>query len=449
MRSRRSRVILIGLAGVALLLLVAVAMVAVYFLVRGRESATPSWQDPIAASQPAQVAADLALYPLAGSSELETVDVALAYDDLETAYATLVHSLEMTDAQRIGRLVLLGRQFLDAEQPERAAVTFQQVVDLAILSPHLPDPARADALLASGRGWAEMGLDSLALESYDQVYRLALPDSGSPYLQMANRRDLLAALESAYEALGAGEQAAACRDQILALDQAAPQPAAVPGPRPELPLGGDVVSTPEIGALEEARRQAAYALSEAVRQSGQAPAELVEGLAAALRAEDAAKLALYEQELAGTSQSSRRIGAQWQMVKWLMRKYQVASGNLGLSLVPEWESSLADIQSALSKAQEGLFFDYEDLVTALPDAALIGPGSYQVRRQALLDGRLGRYPNYPAEQLTSKLQDAVRGLIASGSVDRLYVDVSSQGVGEALRFLLSNWEEYGLSAQSP
>ncbi len=446
MRSRRNRVVLVLLAGVALLLLVAATMVAVYFVLRGRGTPTPTWQDPITATQTGEVAADLALYPLAGSSELETVDVALAYDDLETAYATLVHGMEMTDAQRIGRLLLLGRQFQEAEKPERATLTFQQVYDLAMLSPRLSDPARADALLASGAAWADMGLDSLAVESFDQVYLLA---TGSPYLQMANRRDLLAALETEYTGLGAAERAATCKEQIMALDQAPPQPPAESGPRPELPLTGDVVSSPEIGGLEEARRQAAYALSDAVRASGEAPPELVEALASALRAEDAAKLALYQQELAGTSQSSRRIGAQWLMVKWLMLKYQVASGSLGLSIVPEWESSLADIRSDLSKAQEGLFFDREDLVTALPDAALIGPGSYQVRRQALLDGRLGRYPNYPAEQLSGKLQDAVRGLIASGSVDRLYVDVSTGGVGEAHHFLLNTWDEYGLSAQSP
>ncbi|RPI51165.1 MAG: hypothetical protein EHM56_09875 [Chloroflexi bacterium] len=437
---------MILLAGMALLLLVAATIVAVYFLLRGRGTEPLTWHDPITACQAEEVAADLALYPLAGASELDTVDAALANDDLETAYATLVHSMELTDAQRIGRLVLLGGRFVDAARPERAAISFQQVYDLAILSPRLADPARADALLASGRGWATMEMEDLALKSYDQVYLLA---TDSPYLQMANRRDLLAALEAAYAALGYGERAAACEAEIVELDQAPPQPPTDPGARPELPLAGEVISSPEVGALEEARRQAAFAALEAVGQGGEVPADVLEALAAALRAEDAAKMALYQQELEGTSQPSRRIGAQWEMIEWLMLKYQVASRGMGLSLVPEWEGSLADIQSALSKAHEGLFFDYEDLVTALPDAALMGPGSYQVRRQVLLDGRMGRYPNYPAEQLTAKLQDAVRGLIASGSVDRLYVDVALGGVGEAHHFFLNSSEEYGLPAQSP
>jgi hypothetical protein len=291
-----------------------------------------------------------------------------------------------------------------------------------------------------------MEMGTQAVESYDQVFLIA---TGSPYLQMANRRDLLTALKTAYAELGDGERAAACEAEVVELDQAPPQPPADPGARPELPLAGDTISTPEVGALEEARRQAAFGVLEAVRQGGEAPANLVDSLAAALRAEDAAKLALYQQELEGTSQPSRRIGAQSEMIEWLMLKYQVASRAMGMSLVPEWEGSLAEIQSALSKAHEGLFFDYEDLVTALPDAALMGPGSYQVRRQVLLDGRLGRYPNYPAEQLTGKLQDAVRGLIASGSVDQLYVDVAAGGVGEAHHFFLNSSQEYGLPVDSP
>jgi hypothetical protein len=445
MRSGRNRLVLILLAGTALLLLIVAAVVAVYFLFIEHGTPTPNWQDPVALCCGDEVAADLALYPLAGASELDTVDAALANNDLETAYAIVVHSMELTDAQRIGRLTLLSGRFLEAGKPDRAALAFQQMYDVAILSPRLPDSARADALLASGRGWAAMEVEALAVGAYDQVYLLA---TGSPYLQQANRRDLLVALETAYAAVGQGERAAHCKDMVMELDQAPPQMPAEPEARVDLPLTGDLVSSPEVGGLEEARRQAAFAVLEAVRQ-GDVPAEVLEGLASALRAEDGAKLALYRQELEGTSQPGRRIGAQRQLTEWLMLKYQVASRGLGLSIVPEWEAGLADIQSELSKAQEGLFFDYEDLVTALPDASLMGPGSYQVRRQVLLDGRLGRYPNYPAAQLTDKLQDAVRSLIAAASDDRLYVDVATGGVEKAQHFFLNSSQDYGLPAQSP
>jgi hypothetical protein len=439
MRSCQGRLVWILLAAVGLLLVVAVVSVVVYLMLQP-QSLTTGWQDPVLAIMPDQIASDLALYPLAGASELETVDAAIASDDLETAYATLVFGLEMSDAQRIGRLILLGGRFTEAEKPDRAAICYQQVYDVAVVSPHLNDPARADALLASGKGWAALEQETQALAAYDQTYLIAVQ---SPYLQMANRRDLLTALEAAYRDLGDEERAATTRAKIVELDQGtSPHPPVAPERMPDLSVGETVISSPEVGNLEEARRQAAYALLQALAEGGEASPDLVNGLAQALQAEDSAKMDLYSRELEGTTQPSKRSVVNSQLIRWLTLKYKIAARGFVLSLVPEWETQLADIQSTLSKAHEGLFFDYEDLVTALPDASLIGPSSYQVRRQVILDGRLGRYPNYPAEQLADKLQDAVQALISSGAVDLLYVDVN---VEEGhLFFFLSPADEYGL-----
>lgn len=445
MRSCQGRLVWILLAVVGLLLIVAVASAAVYLILQRPQTANADWQDPILAILPEQVAPDLALYPLAGASELDTVDAALANADLETAYATLVFGLEMSDSQRIGRLILLGGRFVEAEQPDRASLAYQQVYDMAVLSPTLTDPTRADALLASGKGWASLGDEGRALDAYDQAYLIAVQ---SPYLQMANRRDLLVALEAAYGELGDAGRAEASRAGIIELDQqTSPHPPAAPAQVPDLFRGESVVSSPEVGGLEEARRQAAFALLQPLLDGVEPPANVVNDLAQALRAEDAAKLDLYRRELEGTTQSSKRIDVSWQLIRWLMLKYKVASQGYGIPLVPEWEAQIAEIQSALSKAYEDQFFDYEDLVTALPEASLIGPGSYQVRRQVILDGRMGRYPNYPVQQLADKLQDAVAGLIASGAVEQLYVDV---GAGDPVpSFYLSPAGEYGASSQSP
>jgi tetratricopeptide (TPR) repeat protein len=376
---------------------------------------------------------------------LDTVDAAIDNGDLETAFAALVFGMDLTDAQRIGRLILLGGLFADAELPERSALALQQIEDAALLSPDLNDPARAEALLASGRGWAVLGEDDRALEAYDQAYLIAVQ---SPFLQMANRRDLLGALETAYRQAGADERAEESHAAIIELDQQIiPHPPVSPGRVPSLIQEEIAVSSPELGALEDARRQAAFDLLAPLLEGEAPPADLVESLAEALEAEDSAKLALYQRELESTTQPNRRIAVNQQLAHWLMLKYKVASGGFGISLVAEWETALADIQSELSKAWEGLFFDYEDLVTSLPDAALIGPGSYAVRRQVLLDGRLGRYPNFPAEQLADKLQDAARDLISSDTVDQLYVDVQRDD-GDLL-FFLSPGDEYGQSLQLP
>ena len=104
MRSCRGRLVWILLAVVGLLLIVAVASVAVYLVLQRPPSTTVVWQDPILATLPDELAPDLALYPLAGAAELDTVDTALANLDLETAYATLVFGLDMSVSQRIGTL---------------------------------------------------------------------------------------------------------------------------------------------------------------------------------------------------------------------------------------------------------------------------------------------------------------------------------------------------------
>lgn len=445
MRSRQSRLVWILLAAVGLLLVVAVASGAIYLILRQQRTVATDWRDPAAAIRPDEIAPDLALYPLAGASQLDTIDAAIANGDLELAYADLVFGLELPDAQRIGRLTLLGAQFAEVEKPDRAGLCYSQIYEIAILSPRLSDPARADALVGSANGWAALGQEAEALSAYDQVYLIA---EQSPYLQKANRRALFVVLETAYRDLDEPEQADVCREQIIELDQESrPQLPAVPGESPDLPMGDEGISSPEVGALEEARRQAAFSLLEALSAGKEPSPGLVSGLAQALQEEDAAKLDLYQQELQGTTQLGRRIDVHWQVIRWLVVKYQVAAGGFGLSLVPAWEAELADIQSALSKAYEDLFFDYEDLVAALPEASLMGPGSYQVRREVILAGQLGHYPNYPARQLADKLQDAVASLIAAGSTDRLYVDMTAGD--EELTFFLSPAEEYGLPAQSP
>ena len=442
----RSRLVWILLAVAVLLLMLAAGSAVVFFVLGQQQAVASGWQDPIAAIHPDEIAPDLALYPLAGALELDTVDAAIENGELETAYAILVYSLDLSQTQRLGRLVLLGNEFRQADRADRAALCFQQVYDVAIQDPRLTDPARADALFSVGKGWAALEDEAQALMAFDQVYLLAIE---SPYLQMANRRDLFVGLEVAYGELGAAEQARAARARIVELDQEArPQPPALPAEQPNLPLGTDMVSSAEVGALENARREAAFAVLQAYADGGEPAPEAVESLAQALLAEDAAKLDLYRQELEATSQPGRRIDVQWQTIRWLLLKYQVAAGGFGLSLLPAWGAALPEIQSELSKAYEGLRFDYEDLVTALPEAWLIGPGSYQVRRQVILDGRLGRYVNYPARQLADKLQEAARELIAAGSADRLYVDVRSGDDGE-LVFFLSPADEYGLTAQGP
>ncbi|HSJ59352.1 MAG TPA: hypothetical protein VLC95_19360, partial [Anaerolineae bacterium] len=78
MQFRRTRLVWVLLAIIVMLLLVAAGSAAAFFLLRPQEPADTAWQDPISAVVPDQVAPDLALYPLAGASELDTIDAAIA-----------------------------------------------------------------------------------------------------------------------------------------------------------------------------------------------------------------------------------------------------------------------------------------------------------------------------------------------------------------------------------
>ncbi|MBN1136317.1 MAG: hypothetical protein JXM73_07015 [Anaerolineae bacterium] len=441
MPSDRRGLIWILLATAALLLLIAIGAVLAFLVLRQRPvTAAKGWQDPIAAIAPDKIAPDLALYPLAGALESETIDAALDNDELHTAYAALTLAFDLRDEQRSGRLLQLGSRFSAAQEPDMARLAYQQVYDLAILSPEMNDPLRTDALLADGKNWAELGHEEEAGRAYDQVYTIAVK---SPYLQVAYRRDLLTRLATVYADLGQTDRADLCRQQIATLTQGSqPQLSGPVGQAMELlanPL--TQVSSAEIGALEENRRQAAYSVLQAAAGGAAPPSDLINNLAQALKAEDQAKLAFYQQEREATTQPSRRVNVDWSLIDWLMLKYKVALRGFGLSIVPEWEQQAAAVQSELSKAYESLRFDYEDLVTSLPDAALMEPGRYGVRRMLILAGRLGQYPNYAEQQLADKLQEAARNMIIAGMVEPLYVDIQSDKTG--LWFLLSPADQYG------
>jgi hypothetical protein len=436
----RSKLFWILLAVVLVLVVVGVIAGVSYLVLRGTGGTQSEWRDPVAVLAPEEVLPELGLYPLAGASELETIDAAILNGDFETAYATLVFGKEVSDGQRIGRLQQLARGFAETGESERASISYQQVYDAAILSPMLGDPARAEALLAAGRGWASLEQTDNALDAYDQVYAVAI---WSPFLQPSQRWELLGDLATAYESLGEDERLVAVQERITAFDEdLRPERSVDVGGSPGLPLERDEpVSSVEVGVLEEARRQAAYALTQGLSEGAEPPQGLVQDLAQALVAEDAAKVSLYGQELAATSQPGRRINVHWQAIEWLLLKYKVAMGGVGVSVVPEWEEGSSDIQSDLAKEYEDLYFDYEDLVTALPDAALVGPGSYRARRSVILAGRLGQYPQYPASQLAEKLVEAVESLIAAGYGDGLYVIPSGQDDG--LWFFFSPGSDIG------
>jgi hypothetical protein len=187
------------------------------------------------------------------------------------------------------------------------------------------------------------------------------------------------------------------------------------------------VPLPASAQMAEAERwRAAQELAvNLVEGEGDVPEVLVDTLANALMVEDQEKLPYFEDEIANTTQLSRRIDFIFAQISWLSIKYRVARRAYGLSLVPEWESQAEQIRADLTKSYENLFALYADLVVALPEASQLDKATEEKLRREVLAGELGRYPNYPKEQRQKQLSDITNQLISTQPELNLFVGTST------------------------
>ncbi|HID61312.1 MAG TPA: hypothetical protein EYP49_00995 [Anaerolineae bacterium] len=446
MRSVRKWLFFILVSGFLTFVLAGIVAFGAYFFTSRREASLPAWSDPIAQVETENVKPALALLPLAGVPSSAAFSQALEAGELESAYAILVFSLDLSERERVGSSLLLAGRYAEAENATKAKLCYHQASTIATLSPVLSDFIRADAYLQAGRGLASLREQGEAKLNYDQAYTIALY---SPYLKKAHQKSILDKLVSAYEALGESQKAKQALDQSAALDleisdstepESADQDREFLLGRPDEPT----LIPQEVAEAEAARREAAHNLSDYLLSTlKQPPDNLTANLAQALQTEDQARLSFYNTEPAEPPMLLEKVAVAWHKVRWLTIKYQVSSGGYGLSLVPEWEAQMAEIQSELSKAYEDLYALHSEQVIALPEADTIDRAWVEVLRQEIEVGRLGLYPNYPEEQLTVKLKEATEKLIVAGQDRSLRVDTLSRD--NVSIFILTSDESYGQS----
>ncbi len=429
MKPIRKWLFLILISGFLIFVLAGIVAFGAYFFTSRREVSLPAWSDPIAHVETENVKPALALLPLAGTSSLEAFSQALEAGELESAYAILVFSLDLSERERVGSFLLLARRYAEAKNTAKAKLCYRQASTIATLSPVLSDFTRADAYLQVGRGLASLKEQGEAKLNYDQAYTIALH---SLYLKKAHQKSILDKLVPAYEAIGESQKAEQALEQSTALDLEASDSAEaeLADKDREFLLGrpGEPTLIPqEVTEAEAARREAAYNLSDYLLSTlRQPPDNLTANLAQALQTEDATKQSFYNAEPTESPMLLEKVALAWHKIRWLTIKYQVASGGYGFSLVPEWETQLAEIQSELSKAYEDLYALHSEQVIALPEADTIDQAWVEVLRQEIEVGRLGLYPNYPEEQLVTKLQEATKKLTAAGHDKSLRVDTLRQ-----------------------
>ena len=417
----RRWVVLVLAAAVALLLVIGIAALAGYLLMRKQPFDVPKWQDPRSQITPQAIDPALAVAGLSGIPDGELVRLALETMRPDTAFAILVLSPSMGDRESAGDLLLLAQRYRAKGQLAEAVTAYRLAGVLATLSPDLSDTERAETSALAGKGLAELNEYGLAELYFDQTFNIL---AHSHYIQAATRRSLWRRLQEGYLAIGEREQARHSLEKSGEEIELAANPELLPvlpvAPPPPLPEA--------LQQVELTRRQAAEELANTLRErGGKAPAELIGRLGRALLDEDGQRLAYYESQLASGIQLSAQISVVRQRLAWLALKYRVALRGYGLSLVPDWEEQAEAVRVDLTKAYQDLYAKYHELVDALPDASQIDLAREEVLRREILDGTLGRYPNYPAVQRINELIKVTAGLVEAWPRAKLWVTVQPYG----------------------
>lgn len=367
----------------------------------------------------------LAVAQLGGLSASKIVRQATNKSRPGTALATLAYTPDILPQDAVGELLLLGNKFSRQFDTAHTQLSFEMAANIATLSPDLPDTLRADVFIQAGNGMANLENTDLAKLYLDQAYLIA---TESNYLQAAYRRSLLEQLNQAYLGINQNDLARRSLDQSL-------NPAELNGNaenRIELPTNQTIPLPLSIQEAEKARWEAAQAVvKNLVELGGEVRPENLSLLSAALLNEDALKTQFFADAFNSEQQLSSKVNIIYAQINWQSTKYRIGRQGFGISLVPEWEASAEQLRADLTSSYETLFRLYSDIIVAIPDASQIDRATEEALRRQLLAGKLGLYPNYPAEQLQSQLL----------SVTSLLVD-TQPGIKLRVSFLSIHGKDY-------
>ena len=445
--SRRKWLMPAVIAGALVFLVVVLVILGIFSLLVKHRSAGGSdlqveWVDPVHQIELSRLSAATALLRLGGKDDITAINTALKEGNVESAFSLIVLSPQLSDEERIGSLLLVGKRFASDGATNRAKLVYRQINLISVLSPTLSDVSRADALLQSGESLTALGATQEAVTALNQARALALD---SMYLKPAHRKYLLDRLIPAYTQLGFGRDAWEELEVSLEPGGAA-QLTTMDAPDPVLSkFATEPYVDAEVLEAQTDRERAATLLADYIRdRGGKVSNALVEDLATALMVEDARRQGIFAAGMLQTSQLSDKIALMESKVNWLTLKYAVALRAQGMSLVPAWEEQVGTIQSELAKARQDLYALYGDQIVTLPDLPQVNRAWLELFRLELEMGRLGLYPNYPEQQLIDKMQEATRMLMEEG-IDRS-MRVQTVSRGEHPVFALVNSESYAKGA---
>ncbi len=345
--------------------------------------------DPLRSFSPDDVNPSLALLSLAGHTDPQVFGKALEEGELETAYVTLAFSTSMGHQEKLGGWISLGRAFGAEGLRRKALLSYGQAYNIALLSPYLSDPERADALIMIGKGLEEMGekeRSSFVLRQAEVLIAF------SPYLKKAQRVVLARKLG---KEINPGEASS----EYLQL----------------APLIEEFSSPPEDYYSAKERELAAFSASSSPVEKN------LKALREALKSEDSARLALIRDKIGSETALARKAGWLLEEISWLTLKYRVALKGFGVSLVPEWEKEAGSIRQELAHAYEELFAIYAEEAVSLPEPRETARAWTEIANLKACYALIGLYVDASIGEVAAEVKEACSGE-KSGPLQLIFLD---------------------------
>lgn len=399
---QRNWLLWVLVAALLLVLLIGLGALAGYFFLTRERSTEWTWQDPLLGVDITRVRPDIAVITLTGEPVAPVVQEALAAGEPDSAYSLLVNDSRLTDTERLGQLLSVARAFEERGAVDLAALSYQQMHSLAALSPTLSDYERARASADAAAGWMRLGKLDGARPSLAQAEALARYSS---LLAPVQRQEIAQRLAQIYQEAGMQREA---EEAARLLSQPQPLPDARRAVGPFLPgFQGRFVPSQQLQEAEEGRKRQTVAFIEAWDTTGGENVEAARSaLAGALLLEDGVRQAVFGAEMQASPSLADQAAVLQAKIDWLTTKQMIASGAMGMNLVPEWELAAEQIAGELRQSYDLLFANYQQQAAQLPTEAEINLARSEALREALLMGRLGLYPGYAEDNLTLALHEA-------------------------------------------
>jgi hypothetical protein len=402
------------LIGFIFCLILGVGALTALFLLQTEPETAPS-VSPLSTLPVDQIAPQHALVQLAGDPAEALAYQAIQAGELDLAYAITFFSVELSDSDRLALWLQLGRRYLAGERTDQGLLAYGNARIVVVLGPDLSFLERSQALLQIADDLLKVNALPQALDAAIQAKRLA---EQTPDILPAQRSQIFERLRQLSKQLGDS----AFENEV---DAAARNPYITP---PGVPFIGQWSTLDEPLAVDPTvleslslRQQAARALADRIAFTGGVDIDPErQTLATALINEDQARNAAFQRTLA----SGINLGQQFTLLQeqrnWAALKLRVATRAYGISIVPEWESMITQLQQELAGANNNLLVVVEALTVAKSDP--IPQAMLRVETQMWV------------------AQQTEIGLVA----DRTLVDLSNQ-----MRFLQSQLSQLGAPLALP